>query len=183
MISPVASTPETDAVQVLVRYGSIPRVARYTMGTANAGNVDRGTGVIIATDRGQELGEILEIVPPAMAEGHESTAAVVRIATSEDLSLHSLRQRQAAESFYLWLRRIQDWQLELELMDIEATLDNQVYILYVLNDRGAETTRLALLAAAAGLGIVHVQPVAAEGLVDGTGGGGGGCGDGCGCSR
>ena len=65
-------------------------------------------------------------------------------------------------------------------MDIEQTLDGEKHILYVLSVRGAETTRLALLAAAAGLGIVSVQPVDAEGIVDGTGSG---CGSGCGCSH
>jgi hypothetical protein len=40
---------------------------------------------------------------------------------------------------------------------------------------------LALLGAAAGYGVVHVQPVSAEGIVQEKSGGGGGCGGG-GCS-
>ena len=41
-----------------------------------------------------------------------------------------------------------------------------------------EPERIALLAAAAGLGIVHVQPVEADGIVHQPSGGGGGCGSG-----
>ena len=63
--------------------------------------------------------------------------------------------------------------MQLELIDIERTLDDRL-VLYVLNDRSAETTRLALLAAAGGFGVIHVQPVSAEGVVQT--GGGGGCG-------
>ena len=76
-----------------------------------------------------------------------------------------------------------DWQLQLQLIDVERTLGDDHVILYVLNDQNAETTRLALLAAAAGFGIIHVQPVTADGIVNQTSGGcgSGGCGSG-GCS-
>ena len=46
----------------------------------------------------------------------------------------------------------------MELIDLEWTLDKSKLILYVLNDRGPEATRLGLQAAAAGLGTVEVQP-------------------------
>ena len=77
-----------------------------------------------------------------------------------------------------WIRRLRTWQLQLELIDLEWTLDRRL-ILYVLNARGAETTRLALLAAAHGDGTVHVQPVNADGVVSASSGGSG-CGSGCG---
>ncbi|MFN8705965.1 MAG: hypothetical protein ACK50J_04745, partial [Planctomyces sp.] len=72
---------------------------------------------------------------------------------------------------------VREWKLELELIDLEITLDEKT-VLYVLNDRNAETTRLALLAAATGRGIVIVQPVTADGVVPLGSGGGGGCGSG-----
>src|SRR5436853_217540 len=62
-------------------------------------------------------------------------------------------------------RRIEEWNLALELVDIEWTLDRQKLVLYVLGGRGAETTKLALQAAAAGLAVVEVQPVNADGPV------------------
>ena len=182
MISPAASTavPIKKAAAVLVRYGAVPRVVRCSFKPVDEQNVHRGTAVVVSTDRGQELGKILEVLPPSLAEGHEPAEFIERIATAEDCSLHVLHQQQSADLFDIWQQRILDWQLEMELIDVEKTLDDQMQILYVLNGRGAETTRLALLAAAAGLGIVSVQPVTSEGLEDGAGGG---CGTGCGCNQ
>jgi hypothetical protein len=78
-----------------------------------------------------------------------------------------------------WITRITEWELMLELIDLEWTLDRQKLILYVLNDRGPDCTKLALQAAAAGLGTIEVQPVTAEGLVTPPASTGG-CGS-CGC--
>ena len=65
--------------------------------------------------------------------------------------------------------------------DLEWTLDRQKLVLYVLGGRGPDTTRLALQAAAAGLSVIEVQPVSAEGVVP-LPAAGGGCGSGgCGC--
>lgn len=156
-------------------------MARYTIDSDQGQRVSRGTAVVISTDRGTELGEVLEIVPGNLSAGHEAAGSVDRIATAADRDLHRQRQQQAAAAFEVWCERIHGWKLELELMDVEQTLDGARHILYVLNERGAETTRLALLAAAGGFGIVSVQPVSAAGIVDG--GQGGGCGSGCGCSH
>ena len=90
---------------------------------------------------------------------------------------HAADQHAAEVSFPLWTTRVEKWKMQLELIDIERTLDDRL-ILYVLNDRSAETTRLALLAAAGGFGVIHVQPVSAEGVVQASGGGG--CGS---CSK
>jgi len=72
------------------------------------------------------------------------------------------------------------WGLSLELIDLEWTLDRQKLILYVICDRGPDTTKLALQAAASGFGVVEVQPVSSTGLVtipqSSCGSGGGGCG-------
>ncbi|MCH2212988.1 MAG: hypothetical protein MK110_16920 [Fuerstiella sp.] len=182
MISPADPTAVSSADDatghLLVRYGAIPQAALYTVDTAEIEHIKRGTAVVIMTDRGQELGEVLDIIPAALSKSHQPAGPIERTATSDDHNLYLKRRQQAAGSFQVWHRRIQEWNLELELMEIERTLDDEKQILYVLNERGAETTRLALLAAAAGFGIVSVQPVDADGPVDGMAGG---CGTACGC--
>jgi len=191
MISTVPVPPQskvTEISQALVRYGTVPQVARYAVPPATQPDIARGTAVVIETERGTEIGEVLEMLSPTMAAEHEPTGEVQRVATGDDLDLQRQRQQQAAEDYGVWLSRIEEWKLELEVVDCEQTLDDGKTILYVLNDRDAETTRLALLAAAAGLGIISVQPISAEGIVDGSGGGGcgsggGGCGSGGGCSN
>ncbi len=162
---------------VLARYGRVPQVARFAgFGTA----VSRETRVVVTTERGQELAVVLQVLPVSLraADGSELnlTGEVLRIATNDDLATAAATEEQTESSFEEWLARASGWKLQLELIDIERTLDDRL-VLYVLNDRGAETTRLALLAAAAGFGVIHVQPVSAEGVVLTSGGGGcGSCG-------
>jgi len=162
---------------VLARYGRVPQVARF----AGFGDpVSRETRVVVTTERGQELAVVLQVLAVSLraADGSEVnlTGDVLRIATNDDLATVAAFEEQTESSFGEWLIRSSGWKLQLELIDIERTLDNRL-ILYVLNDRGAETTRLALLAAAAGFGVVHVQPVSADGVVQASGGGGcGSCG-------
>ena len=162
---------------VLARYGHVPQVARFAAWGDKPG---RTATVVVSTDRGEELATVLQTLPPnaKTAEGEEATPTgeLIRIATDEDVSRNAMAQRAAEESFPEWAARAEKWKLQLELIDIERTLDDRL-ILYVLNDRSAETTRLALLAAAGGFGVIHVQPVSAEGVVQASGGGGcGTCG-------
>ena len=104
-----------------------------------------------------------------------------RSATSEDQETDQQLRDEARSAFDIWCERITKWELELELIDLEWTADRQKLILYVINHRGPDCTKLALQAAAAGLGRIEVQPVTADGLVTvPESSPGGGCGT-CGC--
>jgi cell fate regulator YaaT (PSP1 superfamily) len=180
---------------ILVRYGAIPEVARFAYDLEQP--PERHERVVVHSHRGPELGTTLESLrQSAKAQGgsaadhhaeddEEPVHRVLRRATPEDEALHAELRRDADEAFAQWQGRVEEWKLELELLDIEWTLDRQKLVLYVLGGRGAETTKLALQAAAAGLAVVEVQPVNAEGPVPLAGGGGGcgsgGCGSGGGC--
>ncbi len=161
---------------VLARYGRVPQVARFA---AWGDKPERNASVVVSTDRGQELATVLQTLPPnaktAEGEAATPTGELLRLATADDLEHSAQDQKAAEDSFADWSARAEKWKLQLELIDIERTLDDRL-ILYVLNDRSAETTRLALLAAAGGFGVIHVQPVSAEGVVQASGGGCGTCG-------
>jgi cell fate regulator YaaT (PSP1 superfamily) len=169
-------------VNVLVRYGRIPEVAKVVAENRR----ERGEKVVVRTHRGLELATVLETLKPSpQAEDLESDFMVVREATAQDQFEFTGLATRAADEFAAWTKRIVDWKLDLQLVDLEWTLDREKLVLYVLNDRGPECTRLAIQAAAEGLGLVEVQPVAAEGLVPKETGGGcgsGGCGSG-GCGH
>jgi hypothetical protein len=177
---------------LLVRYGIIPEVARFAHDLAESpGRHDR---VVVNSHRGLELGTTLEALRSAAgssvasgadrgdAVADETAYRVLRLATAEDEALYDRLRRDANEAFAPWQQRIQEWNIDLELLDVEWTLDRQKLVLYVLGGRGSETTKLALQAAAAGMAVVEVQPVNADGPVPlPTGGGGcgsGGCGSG-----
>lgn len=171
----------------LVRYGAIPEVARFAIRTDAP--LARGDDVVVETHRGVELGTFLEEIRPESrggdGDGSIPQTQIVRIAVADDLAQRRDQLGECESHFARWQRRIADWRLQLELIDLEWTLDRGKLILYVLNDRGAECTKLALQAAAAGLGIIEVQPVNGGGLVAASQGGGcgsGGCGSG-GCGH
>lgn len=174
---------------ILIRYGRVSEVARF------ACDLDvipgRDVQVVVQTHRGPELGTVLEALRQSVAtNGHGTNGhahpeepevppheRVLRIASPADLQLAEELREAAQAEFPRWLERIAEWNLQLDLIDLEWTLDRQKLVLYVLTDRGPETTKLALQAAAAGLTVIEVQPVGPEGLVT-LGGGGGGCGSG-----
>jgi cell fate regulator YaaT (PSP1 superfamily) len=174
----IDSVPHTT---VLVRYGAIPEVARFS--ARASADVQRGCHVIVQTHRGHELGTVLEVVRPSAeplrnGDSPAVSGEVLRPATDADCATSAEARRQAEREFAVWQQRIADWDLDLQLIDLEWTLDRSRLILYVLNERGPESTKLALQAAAAGLGVIEVQPVSSEGLVAAATGGG--CGS-CGC--
>lgn len=165
---------------LLVRYGAIPEVGRFICRLDE--QPARHERVVILSHRGPELGTTLEVVRSGAVPSVDTAYEVLRRASFEDEARHAELRREAQADFGQWQRRIQEWNLALELLDLEWTLDRQKLVLYVLGGRGAETTKLALQAAAAGLAVVEVQPVGAEGPVPVQSGGGCGAG-GCGCDH
>lgn len=174
---------EKPACVVLVRYALIPQVARFGVSeelyAELSDQLTRHAQIVINTDRSAEIGQVLEVVRVATsADENPVTGDVLRMATEADLQTHAENRRRADAEFAGWDTRMANWKLQLQLIDIEFTLSGEQIVLYVLNGQDAETTRLALLAAAAGLGIIHVQPVSADGMVAKEPSGGGGCGSG-----
>ncbi|MEZ6067045.1 MAG: hypothetical protein R3B90_15400 [Planctomycetaceae bacterium] len=162
----------------LVRYGVIPEVARCQ----SESTVPRGTAVVVETHRGLQIGTVLGPAKSQPADGDGGSAfRVLRVASADDLARSAASRDAIDAEFDAWQARIVDWNVDVQLIDLEWTLDRAKVVLYVLNDRGPECTKLAIQAAAAGLGIVDVQPVSREGLVA-MPDSGGGCGSGgCGC--
>ncbi len=171
----VAQNPARDC---LVRYGVVPEVARCQVETGIV-RPQRGTRVVVETHRGHQLGEVLGDLRAEVEEPPAFT--VIRTADAADLAKALELSEAAVVEFPEWTRRIAEWSLDLQLIDLERTLDGSKLVLYVLNERGPECTRLAIQAAASGFGIIEVQPVGPEGLVSQPESSGGGCGTGGGC--
>lgn len=163
----------------LVRYGAIPEVARC--GIPEELNIQREDDVVVRTHRGPERGKVLELIKPPVEPGQtpvEPSFTIERQMTTEDFAQDQKLRKRADDEFNLWHERILDWGLDLQLIEMDWTLDEEKQVLYVLNERGPESTKLALQAAAAGLGIIEVQPVDKDGPVSmpAAGGGCGSCG-------
>lgn len=166
----------------LVRYGAVPEVARCAIAADLAVEVGRGQAVVVQTHRGTEAGMLLDVLKPSVALEGTPAFRVLRLLSEEDTAVCRQTRGELESEFGDWNRRIAEWGLDLQLIDMDRTLDGAKLILYVLNERGPECTKLALQAAAAGLGLIEVQPVTEEGPVSqpqqggGCGSGGGGCG-------
>lgn len=152
--------------------------------------LSRQARVVVATERGEMLARVLRLlrtIPSSEIESEGEAGGwtiIVRTVTAEDEQRLAERKQQSAQEFADWQARIAEWRLQLELVDLEWTLDGRRLMLYVLNDRGPESTKLALQAAAKGFGHLDVLPVSAEGLMSPGGGeksGGCGCGSSGGC--
>src|SRR5262245_1722549 len=125
---------------ILVRYGAIPEVARFEHELADAPR--REERVVVNSHRGLELGTTLEnlrqtATPPvsgrdAQVGEQAPDFRVLRRATDADEARHAELRREADQSFSQWQQRIREWNLDLELLDIEWTLDRQKLVLYVL---------------------------------------------------
>ncbi|MBA3313437.1 MAG: hypothetical protein M3552_00530 [Planctomycetota bacterium] len=159
------------AERLLIRYGVMGEVARFA---ATDVACETGAAVVVRSSRGEELGMVVgrETNGEAAIDG---SPKVLRSATDDDRHRQSELRTECETDFPKWQDRIREWQVDLELIDLEKTLDGEKLVLYVLNDRGPETTKLALRAAAAGFGVIEVQPVGREGLIHAATGGGG-CG-------
>lgn len=170
----------------LVRYGAVPEVARCQL-DEGLPRPQRGDRVVVETHRGPQLGEVLGDM--RSESEHPAAFTVLRLATDQDEHAALRIAERSSTEFAEWTRRIVEWKIDLQVIDLERTLDGTKLVLYVLNERGPECTRLAIQAAASGFGIIEVQPVGAEGLVSqpasggGCGSGGGGCGTGGGCGH
>lgn len=164
---------------LLVRYGVMAEVARFD--AAEGDTFGPGAAVIVRTQRGEELGHVVgpAIAPAGSDKASEGESVLLRHASGADHETAAARRAECEAEFAAWQARIREWGVDLELIDLERTLDGGKLVLYVLNDRGPETTKLALRAAAAGFGVIEVQPVGPEGLIHAASGGGG-CGN---CSR
>ena len=159
---------------ILARYGAMGEVGRFA---SEIESLVMGTCVVVETSRGPQIARVIAESQPS-GEDETATRPVLRIASETDLR-EAARLREVCEtSFSEWERRIDEWDVDLQLIDIERTLAGEKEILYVLNDRGPETTKLALRAAAAGLGVIEVQPVGMEGVIEiKQSGGCGSCGN------
>ena len=161
----------------LIRYGAVPDVERFRVDVDEP--LPRGTRVVARTRRGTEIGTVLDLFDGEPSVEIDPVLCVLRRASAEDEQNWSALRQTCQSEFDEWVRRIDGWKLELELIDLEWTLDRQRQILYVLNSRGPDCTRLAIQAAACGLGTIEVQPVGSDGPVHVATSSG--CGDGCGC--
>jgi len=94
-----------------------------------------GEKVIVETARGIECGEVVQTVKEV--EDSEVVAPlkkVIRKATEEDLEHVEDNKRRAKEAFGICLEKIKKHNLEMKLIDVEYTFDNNKILFYFTAD-------------------------------------------------
>jgi hypothetical protein len=171
----------------LIRYGAMGYVGRFRAAAECAGPLDRGRAVVIRTDRGLELGEVLI---PLDEAGTARAAAderprIVRPAGADDLERSRHAEADRANRFDLCRRILDEEGWPWDLVDIEPLLEDGVTVLQYLGPHQLDVAAIrARFRMTCGLDVV-LEPVGTDleevGEADGGGCGSGGCGSGGSC--
>lgn len=94
-------------------------------------NIEKGNYVIVETARGIEFGEcVIGIKEVSEAEIVAPLKSVLRLATEEDIEKHQVNKNKETEAFDICLRKIGEHNLNMKLIDVEYTFDNNKVIFY-----------------------------------------------------
>ncbi|NLC68221.1 MAG: stage 0 sporulation family protein [Clostridiaceae bacterium] len=98
-------------------------------------DIEENASVIVETARGIEMGTVVlterevseeEIVSPLKK--------VIRVATKEDIEHHEENKKKEKEAFDICLKKIKEHNLEMKLIDVEYTFDNNKILFYFTAD-------------------------------------------------
>jgi cell fate regulator YaaT (PSP1 superfamily) len=97
--------------------------------------INNGDFVIVETIRGIEYGQV--VVGPKMVKEEDIVQPlkkVLRLATEEDIKLNHENKEKEKQAFDICFKKIEEHQLEMKLIDIEYTFDNNKVIFYFTAD-------------------------------------------------
>lgn len=98
-------------------------------------NIEVNSYVIVETARGIEYGKV---VVPAREVAEEEIVAplkkVIRLATEEDKCHAEENEKKEKEAFGICLQKIKDHKLDMKLIDVEYTFDNNKILFYFTAD-------------------------------------------------
>ncbi|WP_027623575.1 PSP1 domain-containing protein [Clostridium lundense] len=98
-------------------------------------NINKGDSVIVETARGVEFGEcVIGIKEIGEDEIVSPLKSVIRRATEEDIQKHLENKNKQEEAFAICLEKIQQHNLQMKLIDVEYTFDNNKVIFYFTAD-------------------------------------------------
>ncbi len=98
-------------------------------------NIQKDTYVVVETARGVEFGEcVIGIKEISEEDIVAPLKSVLRIATEEDINKHFNNKDKEKEAFEICLKKIQEHELTMKIIDVEYTFDNNKVIFYFTAD-------------------------------------------------
>lgn len=119
----------------IVRVGALGQVGRFA--AVDAARYPRRSRVIVRTDRGLEIGEVLT-PPDEERPSREGDGTILRGMTIEDQLLEARLQKNKLAAYDVCQARLQELRLPAVLMDVEHLFDGQTLVFYFLGEHPAE---------------------------------------------
>lgn len=123
-----------------VRFKSVGKVYYFSPGELP---LSMGDKVIVETARGVECGEV--VVPNKMVDDEEIVAPlkpVMRVATEEDFKQIEKNKLKEKEAFGICEKKIAQYKLNMNLVDVECTFDNSKLLFYFTSDNRVDFREL-----------------------------------------
>ena len=98
-------------------------------------DIKAGEHVIVETARGVEYGKV--VLPPRQVEDEkviQPLKEVIRIATVQDKKKEETNRKKEKEAYQICLKKIREHHLEMKLIDVEYTFDNNKILFYFTAD-------------------------------------------------
>lgn len=115
-----------------VRFKNMGKIYYFDPGDLQ---VQRGMGVIVETARGMEFGTVvMEITPVREEDITKPLKKIVRLADERDIRRHEENESKKSKAMSICQEKIQFHKLEMKLIDVEYTFDNNKIIFYFTAD-------------------------------------------------
>lgn len=123
----------------VVRVGANAAIGRFA--ASDARHYERGTRVVVRTERGLEVGDVL-LAPSENADLLESEGTILRRLTVEDELLLARLAKNRNAAFRACSRRIEELGLPVALLDVEQLFDGATLVFHILGPQSPELDRL-----------------------------------------
>ena len=115
-----------------VRFRSVGKIYYFAQKDLD---IKAGEHVIVETARGVEYGKV--VLPPRQVEDEkviQPLKEVIRIATVQDKKKEETNRKKEKEAYQICLKKIREHHLEMKLIDVEYTFDNNKILFYFTAD-------------------------------------------------
>ena len=139
----MTTAPTADGpTRFIVRHGAMRLLGEFTPADGSA--YDRGHRVVVRTDRGQELGDVLcPSTPQAVAYLPEPTRGdLLRRVTDDDVRREQTLRANAGKQFDTAARLVADHKLQMQLVDVEPIFGGERLVFYFLAEKRVDFREL-----------------------------------------
>ena len=123
-----------------VRYGSLGSLGRFA--TVDATGYPRGTRVVLRSEQGLQLGEVLAGDAQDDAEPQTRAGVILRAMTVEDSLLEARIEKHAEQALAACDARLAALGVSSVLVDVEPLFDGTTLVFYFLGERTPEVDQV-----------------------------------------